>query len=410
MKLTATAVRNARPGARPVKMFDGGGLFLLINPNGSRWWRLKYRVDGKEKLISLGVYPDVGLKDARERRDEARKLIAGGIDPGAARKAQKASRLERAANSVEMVAKEWFEKFAANWAPTYSSKVKARFEKDIYTWIGHRPIAEVSPREILEVLRRIEKRGALETARRALSECSQLFRYAVATGRADSDPTRDLKGALATPEVRHMASITDPTKVGELMRAISGYSGYPVSQAALKLAPLLFVRPGELRKAEWAEFDLEGATWTIPAARMKTRKQNPQDHIVPLATQALAVLRELHRLTGHSRYVFPGVRTHDRPMSENTVNAALRRMGYEKDEMTGHGFRAMARTILDEHLGFRPDVVEQQLAHAVRDPQGRAYNRTAHLTERRRMMQAWTDYLDALASGTKVFPLKSAAA
>jgi integrase len=405
MKLTATAVRNAKPGARPVKMFDGGGLFLLINPNGSRWWRLKYRVDGKEKLISLGVFPDVSLKDARDRRDEARKLIAAGIDPGAARKAQKATRMERAANSLEVVAKEWFEKFSADWAPTYSTKVKARFEKDIYPWIGDRPIAEVSPREVLDVLRRIEKRGALETARRALSECSQFFRYAVATGRAESDPTRDLKGALATPAVRHMASITDPAKVGELMRAIEGYSGYPVSQAALRLAPLLFVRPGELRKAEWPEFDLDGAAWTIPAARMKTRKQNPQDHIVPLATQALAVLRELHRLTGHSLYVFPGVRTHDRPMSENTVNAALRRMGYAKDEMTGHGFRAMARTILDEHLGFRPDIVEQQLAHAVRDPQGRAYNRTAHLAERRRMMQAWADYLDALKADAGVIPL-----
>jgi len=408
MTLTSTAIRNANPGKKPVKLFDGGGLFLLVNPNGSRWWRLKYRFDRKEKLLSLGVYPDVGLKDARERRDEARKLIAAGIDPGAARKAQKATRLDRAANSVETVAKEWFEKFAANWAPTYSSKVIARFEKDIYPWIGDRPIAEIAPREVLEVLRRIEKRGALETAHRALSECSQLFRYAVATGRADSDPTRDLKGALATPAVRHMASITDPAKVGELMRAIDGYSGFPVSQAALKLAPLLFVRPGELRKGEWTEFDLEGATWTIPAARMKTRKQNPQDHIVPLAKQAIAILRELHRLTGRSRYVFPGVRTHDRPMSENTVNAALRRMGYEKDEMTGHGFRAMARTILDEHLGFRPDVVEQQLAHAVRDPQGRAYNRTAHLAERRRMMQGWADYLDAVAAGGKVTPIRKA--
>jgi integrase len=409
MKLTATAVRNARPGAKPVKLFDGGGLFLLISPRGSRWWRLKYRVDGKEKLISLGVYPDVSLKDARARRDEARKQIAAGTDPGAARKAQKASRLDRAANNVEVVAKEWFEKFATNWAPTYSSKVIARFEKDIYPWIGHRPIAEVTPREILEVLRRIEKRGALETARRALSECSQLFRYAVATGRADSDPTRDLKGALATPEVRHMASITDPTKVGELMRAIDGYSGYPVSQAALRLAPLLFVRPGELRRAEWPEFDLDGATWTIPAARMKTRKQNPQDHIVPLATQALEILRELHRRTGNSRYVFPGVRTHERPMSENTIGACLRRLGYEKDQMTGHGFRAMARTILDEHLGFRPDVVEQQLAHAVRDPQGRAYNRTAHLAERRRMMQVWADYLDGLAAGGAVVPIRAKA-
>jgi integrase len=406
LKLTATAIRNKKAGAKPVKMFDGGGLFLLINRNGSRWWRLKYRIDGKEKLLSLGVYPDVALQEARDRRDDTRRQLALGIDPSVARKAHKASRAEQVSNSFEAVAREWLAKFQAGMVPTYSSKVKRRFERDIFPWIGALPIAEVKPKDLLDALRRIEKRGALETARRALSECGQVFRYAVATGRIESDPSRDLKGALATPAVRHMASITEPKKVGELMRAIDGYNGFPVTAAALKLAPILFVRPGELRKAEWTEIDMATATWTIPAARMKTRKQNPQDHIVPLPRQAMKLLRELENITGNGQYVFPGARTNGRPMSENAVNAALRRMGYGKDEIVGHGFRAMARTILDEQLSFRPDIVEQQLAHAVRDPQGRAYNRTAHLAERRKMMQTWADYLDSVAAGAEVVPIR----
>ena len=408
MNLTSTAIKNAKTRATPVKLFDGGGLFLLLNPSGTRLWRLKYRVDGKEKLLALGSYPEVGLADARDRRDEARKQLAAGIDPAAARKAEKAVRIENAKNSFEAVGREWLEKFVDTWVKTYSVKVRRRFERDLFPWLGSQPIAETKPRDILQCLRRIEARGAIETARRALSECGQLFRYAVATGRSESDPTRDLKGALSTPAVRHMPSITDPKKVGELMRAIEAYDGQPVSQAALKLAPLLFVRPGELRRAEWAEIDVEAALWTIPAARMKTRKQNPQDHLVPLSKQAVMLLSELHAITGRGRYVFPGARTNGRPMSENTVNAALRRMGYGKDEIVGHGFRAMARTILDEQLGFRPDVVEQQLAHAVRDPQGRAYNRTAHLAERRKMMQDWADYLDALAAGGEVISIGKA--
>lgn len=406
MKLTAKGIQNAKPGSKPVKLFDGGGLFLLVNPNGSRWWRLKYRVGGKEKLLSLGVYPDVGLQAARERREEARKQLAAGVDPGAKRKAEKAARLEQAASSFKAVALEWLDKFGSNWASTYSIKVKRRFERDLFPWVGSMPIGDVKPKDLLHALRRIEARGKLETARRALSECGQVFRYAVATGRLESDPARDLKGALAVPAVRHMPSITDPKKVGELMRAIEAYEGYPVSRAALRLAPRLFVRPGELRKAEWSEIDLEAALWTIPAARMKTRKQNPQDHIVPLSRQNVEILEELRPLTGHGRYVFPGARDRERPMSENTVNAALRRLGYGKDELVGHGFRAMARTILDEQLGFRPDIVEQQLAHAVRDPQGRAYNRTAHLAERRRMMQAWADYLAGLAASGEVVPMR----
>jgi integrase len=406
--LTATAVKNAKPAHKPKKLFDERGLYLLVNPNGSRWWRFKYRFNGKEKLLSLGVYPDVSLSEAREQRDQARKQVAAGIDPGADRKARKASGREREANSFKAVAEEWFEKFGATWADSYREKVKSRFRRDIYPGIGSRPIADLKPTELLQVIRRIEARGRLETARRALSECSQVFRYAVSTGRVESDPTRDLKGSFAVPTVRHMPAITDPRKVGALMRAIEAYEGQPASKAALRLAPLVFVRPGELRKAEWAEFDLEQATWTIPAARMKTRRKNLQDHVVPLSKQVVAILRELHGFTGHSRFVFPGARTNGRPMSENTLNASLRRMGYSKDEMTGHGFRAMARTILDEQLGFRPDIVEHQLAHAVRDPHGRAYNRTAHLPERRKMMQAWADYLDAAARDGNVVPIRKA--
>lgn len=407
MKLTVKGIQK-KPGKKPEKLFDGGGLYLLLNPNGSRWWRLKYRFGGKEKLLSLGVFPDVGLAAARDRRDEARRLLAAGIDPGTKRKAEKAAKIDQAANSFKAVTLEWLEKFGSNWIPSYQAKVKRRFERDVFPWIGPIPIADVKPKDFLQVLRRIETRGKLETARRVLSEGGQIFRYAVATSRVESDPTRDLKGALALPAVRHMPSITEPKKVGELMRAIEGYGGFYVSVAALKLAPILFVRPGELRKAEWTEFDLEEGLWTIPMARMKTRKQNPQDHIVPLSKQAVAIFRDLHKLTGRGNYVFPGARTNGRPMSENTVNAALRRLGYGKDEMVGHGFRAMARTILDEQLGFRPDIVEQQLAHAVRDPQGRAYNRTAHLPERRKMMQAWADYLDALAAGGEVRPIRKA--
>lgn len=414
-KLSEKAITNAKPGPKPLKLFDGGGLFLFISPTGGRWWRFKYRFDGKEKLISLGTYPEVSLAEVRELRYQARKQLAAGVDPGAvrkaeedARRAEKVARFEAPKNAFRGVALEWLDRFSDSWVETYSVKVRRRFECDLLPWLGDRPIAEIAPMEILQTLRRIEARGARETARRALSECSQLFRYAVATGRVSSDPTRDLKGALSTPKVRHMPSITDPRKVGELMRAIKGYQGTPVGKAALQLAPLLFVRPGELRRAEWSEIDLKEALWTIPAARMKTRKQNPQDHMVPLSRQARAVLQDLNPLTGGGRYVFPGERSAERPMSENTVNAALRRMGFGKDEIVGHGFRAMARTILDEQIGFRPDIVEQQLAHAVRDPQGRAYNRTAHLAERRKMMQAWADYLDAVAAGAKVTPIRKA--
>ena len=394
MPLSGSAVRNAKSTTKAKKLFDGGGMFLLVQPNGGKWWRLKYRFDRKEKLISLGVYPDVSLKEARGHRDEARKKLAAGIDPGEHRKALKTAGADRAANSFEVVAREWFAKYSPGWVKGHADKIIRRLERDVFPWIGERPIAELTSADVLNVLRRIEKRGAVDTTHRAHQNCAQVFRYAIATGRIAVDPSAALKGALTPPKERHLAAITDPKDVGGLIRAIDGYDGEPVTKAALKLAPMVFVRPGELRAAEWAEVDLDREEWNIPARRMKTR----EPHLVPLSKQAAAILRDLHRLTGSNRYVFPGARTNGRPMSENAINAALRRMGYRKNEMTGHGFRAMARTILDEVLHIRPDYIEHQLAHAVRDPNGRAYNRTAHLPARRKMMQGWADYLDALAT------------
>ena len=403
MPLTDTAIRNAKPGAKPAKIFDERGLFLLVTPTGGKWWRLKYRFDDKEKLLSLGVYPDVGLKDARTRRDEARKLLADGIDPGENRKAQKAAKQDRAANSFEVVAREWYAKYAPNWAEHHGDRIIRRFERDIFPWIGGRPIADVTAPELLAAVRRIESRGALETAHRALGNCGQVFRYAVATGRAMRDPSSDLRGALAPVKGEHFAAITEPKQAAALLRTLDGYQGTLTVACALRLAPLVFVRPGELRNAEWADIDLDAAEWRYTVTKTDTA------HIVPLATQAVAILRELHALTGAGRYVFPGARSNGRPMSDNAILAAMRRMGIGKDEMSGHGFRAMARTILDEVLGVRPDLIEHQLAHAVKDPNGRAYNRTAHLPERRKMMQQWADYLDKLKAGAEVIPLHQGA-
>mgnify|MGYP001612057242 CR=1 FL=1 len=404
MSLTDTAIRNAKPTSKPARLFDAGGLYLEVSPTGGKWWRLKYRQAGKEKRISLGVYPDVSLKDARERRDEARKLLAAGIDPSEHRKATNATKAERAANSFEVVAREWFAKYSATWAENHGNRILRRFERDIFPWIGGRPIAEVTAPELLAVMRRIESRGAIETAHRALANCGQVFRYAIATGRAERDLSSDLRGALTPAKGEHFAAITEPKRVAELLRAIDGYQGTLTVKCAIRLAPLVFVRPGELRKAEWGDFDLDAAEWRYIVSKTDTA------HIVPLSSQALVVLRELHDLTGEGRYVFPGARSTKRPMSDNAILAALRRMGIGKDEMSGHGFRAMARTILDEVLGVRPDFIEHQLAHAVRDPNGRAYNRTAHLPERRRMMQEWADYLDKLKSGAEVIPLRGQAA
>ena len=392
MALTDAAIRKAKPADKPTKLTDGGGLYLLLRPDGARWWRFDYRrpFTGKRNTLSLGTYPDTGLAEARGRRDAARKLLAADVDPAEARKAEKAAGAERAANSFEVVAREWLAK--QTWVPSYASKVAAWMDNDVFPWIGARPVAELTAPEFLRVARRIEERGAVESAHRILQNCGQVMRYAIATGRADRNPVADLRGALASPPERHHAAITDPSEIGGLLRAIDGYTGSLVTRCALRFAPLVFVRPGELRQAQWSEIDADAGEWNIPAERMKTR----QPHLVPLSRQALAILEELRPLTGQRQYLFPGGRSPKRPMSNNAINAALRRMGFDSDTMTGHGFRAMARTVLDEVLHFRPDYIEHQLAHAVRDPNGRAYNRTAHLAERRKMMQSWADYLDRL--------------
>ncbi len=403
MALSDTAIKNAKPGAKPIKLTDEKGMFLLIAPAGGKWWRLKYRFGGKEKLLSLGTYPEVSLKAARDRRDDARKLLADGVDPSENRKAVKSAKTERAANSFEVIAREWYSKKRPGWATSNAEKIIRRLENDAFPWLGGRPIAEITPPELLKTLRRIEERGAVESAHRMRYYFGQIFRYAIATGRAERDVAADLRGALSTAETQHRAAITDPKAIGALLRAMDDYQGTFVTKCALRLAPLVFVRPGELRKAEWVEIDLDKAEWNIPSERMKMR----EPHLVPLSAQAVQILRELYELTGHGRYVFPGARTNGRPMSDNAILAALRRMGFAKDEMSGHGFRAMARTILDEVLQVRPDFIEHQLAHAVRDPNGRAYNRTAHLAERRKMMQQWADYLDKLKAGAQVLSLRA---
>ena len=399
MALTDIAIRNAKPTDKPYKLTDEKGLHLLVTVAGGKLWRLKYRYNSKEKLLALGAYPDVPLAKAREKRDEARRLLADGIDPGENRKVQKAAKTERSANSFEFVAREWFTKFKPGWAITHSDKIINRLENDLFPWLGSRPIAEITAPELLQCLRRIEGRGALDTAHRAHQNCGQVFRYAVQTGRALRDPSSDLRGALPPASREHYASITEPAAVAELLRAIDGFRGTFVVQCALKLSPLFFVRPGELRKAKWEEFDLDKAEWRYLVTKTKT------DQLVPLASQAVEMLRELFALTGHGEYVFPG-RDPQKSMSGAAVNAALRRMGYDtKTEITGHGFRAMARTILHQEIGIAPEVIEHQLAHRVPDTLGTAYNRTKFLKERRLMMQTWADYLDKLKVGAEVISL-----
>ena len=403
MPLTDMQVLKAKPQGKQVTLFDGGGLFLLVTPSGGKLWRLKYRYDGKEKLLALGQYPDVNLKVARRRRDEAREQLANGIDPGEVRKAQKQASTEET-ETFEVIAREWHGKFLPTWSAGHATKLLSAMSRDLFPWLGVRPIKELKAKELLDALQRIESRGTLETAHRMRGLLGQIFRYAVVTGRAERDPAADLRGALPQPNENHHAAITDPKEVAPLLRALDGYQGHFVVKCALRLAPMLFVRPGELRGAEWAEIDLEESVWNIPGAKMKMK----EPHLVPLSKQAVAILKELQPLTGASRYVFPSALSFSRCMSNNAILAALRRMGYSKDEMSGHGFRAMARTILDEILHVRPDFIEHQLAHAVKDPNGRAYNRTAHLVERRKMMQTWADYLDDLRAGAKVLPFKQA--
>ncbi|MDO9585462.1 MAG: integrase arm-type DNA-binding domain-containing protein [Syntrophales bacterium] len=401
--LTDMKVQKAKSKDKPISLFDGGGLYLLITPSGGKLWRFKYRFNNKEKKLAFGSYPEISLQDARQRREDARRLLANDVDPDAVRKAQKQAKTQET-ETFEIIAREWHTKFTQTWTPRHATTIMSRLNHDLIPWLGSRPINEIKAPELLSVLHRAESRGALELAHRLRAIAGQVFRYAVATGRAERDPSGDLRGAIPPPKIKHYAAITDPKEVAPLLRALDGYQGGFVVKCALRLAPLLFVRPGELRHAEWTEINLDEAVWNIPASKMKMK----QAHIVPLCNQVIGILKELQEYTGAGRYVLPSVRTHARPMSENTVNAALRHAGYDKDTMTGHGFRAMARTILDEVLHVRPDYIEHQLAHAVRDPNGRAYNRTAHLEERRKMMQTWADYLDELKAGAVVVSFKTA--
>jgi integrase len=397
--LTDTAIRNAKPRDKTYTLGDGEGMYLEVAPNGTRFWRMSYRQpNGKNNRLTFGKYPEVSLAEARDKRLAARKQLAQGIDPGRTKREEKQAKEKAALNTFEAVARAWLERTAADQAASTQEKNTAWLERNIFPAIGALPISTIKPWDVLSALRVIEKRGAIESAHKIKQLCGQVFRFAVASGLADRDMTVDLRGALSAVPEAHYAAITDPKEAAQLLRAIDAYNGHAYAVAALKLAPLVFVRPGELRAAEWSEIDLEAAEWRIPGSKMKMG----QDHIVPLATQAVAVLRDLYAMTGHGKFVFPSVRTGERCMSENTVNAALRGMGYGKDVMTGHGFRAMARTIMDEVLGERVDLIEHQLAHAVKDPNGRAYNRTTHLPARRLMMQRWADYLDAIKQDNAV--------
>ncbi len=403
MAVKEITFRNAKPREKAYKIPAERGLHMLVKPNGSKSWRFKYRFLGKEKLLSIGIYPDVSLADAIEARDNARKLLTKKIDPGLNKQIEKRSSKLAAENSFEAVAREWYVKFSTKWTPSHGERILRRLEKDIFPWLGQRPVSEITAPELLSALRRIENRGAIETAHRAQQNCGQVFRYAIATGRAERDPSIDLRGALAPTRQKHHASITNPHAIGELLRAFNDYQGHFVTKCALRLAPLLFVRPGELRKAEWSEFNFTEAEWRIPAAKMKMR----ETHIVPLSTQAITILKEIRALTGNGQYVFPSIRSNKRPMSENTVTGALRRLGYTKDEMTGHGVRSMASTILNEQ-GWNRDAIERQLAHAERNSVRAAYNYAEHLQERRKMMQSWADYLDELTANNKIIKFQVA--
>lgn len=389
--LTDTKIRAQKPRERAYRVADAQGLCLEVRPSSAKVWRYRYRHSGQASMITLGEYPTMGLADARAERDRLRALVRSGANPAHVARVERITKAGQGATTFGAVGLELLEKRAKEGLSPQSVKRERRLiEKDM-AGIRDLPITEVTAPLLLDALRKLERRGVIETAHRARAHAGLVFRYAIATGRAERNPAADLTGALEQPKTTHLAALTEPAKIGKLLRAIDAYQGSPVTIAALKLAPLFFVRPGELRSARWTDIDLEGAEWRYTASKTRT------PHIVPLAAQAIAILRELRPLTQRSQYVFPSVRGASRPMSENTINAALRTMGYDGSVMTGHGFRAMARTVLDEVLGFRPDFIEHQLAHAVRDPLGRAYNRTAHLSERKKMMQAWADYLYQLA-------------
>lgn len=407
MALTDTFVKQVKHSGVSAgdKHADGGGMYLLVK-SGNKYWRMDYRFADKRKTLALGVYPAVSLAKARARRDKARELLADGIDPSTAKQEDKQAKADAAANTFEKVARDWLVKTKAKRAEITHLKVATWLEKDAFPFIGNMPISTIGPRDVLDkVVRKVEARGAIDTAHRLKQLCGQVFRYAVVTGLAERDVTTDLREALVTKTTKHHAAITEPKQVGDLMRSIFAYTGHPCTVAALKLTPLVFVRPGELRTMEWAELDLDAAEWRIPGSKMKMKVE----HLVPLCTQAVELLRSVQPVTGHGRYVFPSLRTGERPMSENTINGAVRAMGYSKEAHTAHGFRATARTILDEVLGERVDLIEHQLAHTVKDANGRAYNRTAHLPARRVMMQTWADYLDKLRVGADVIPFRATA-
>lgn len=399
--LTDAAIRRASPGPKPTRLFDGRGLYLEVRPHGGKWWRLKYRFEGKEKLLSLGTYPDVSLKKARERRESARAVLVSGIDPSTARKAVKASLAGGPANAFEAVAREFHETQREQWSEPHAKRWLERLQKDVFPYLGAVALSDISAPMLLETLRRVEARGVRETVHSILQACGQVFRYGVATGRADRNPAGDLRGALRPVLVKNMAAVTEPAEVGALMRAMHDYQGSPLTRGALMLSALLFQRPGNIRAMQWSALDLESAspTWTIPASEMKRsryEKLNGRPHLVPLSRQAVAILVDLRSLSGHGTYVFPSMLGGARPMSENTVNTALRRLGYDKDTATAHGFRAMARTVMVEALNVNPEVIEAQLAHGKSGPLGAAYDRAEFMGQRRAMMQAWADYLDVL--------------
>ena len=403
--LSATAINNAKPKDKPYKLADEKGLYLFIQAIGSKLWRFDYRFLGKRKTLALGSYPDVSLSHARDKRDKARSLLAGDppIDPSENRKAEKSSKLLSSENSFEVIAREWWQTHMNNKAASHKNKVIRRFELYLFPWIGNKPIADITAPQMLQVVKRIETLNKLETAHRALQTAGQVFRYAVQTGRAIRDVTVDLKGALPPTSIKHMAAFTEPKQIAELLRAIDGFGGTLTVQCALRLSPLVFVRPSELRQAKWRDIDLDAGEWRYLVSKTKT------DHLVPLSIQAINILKTIHPLSGHGEYVFQGGHSPLRPMSEAAVNAALKRMGYDtQSEITGHGFRAMARTILHERLNIDPHVIEHQLAHKVPDALGAAYNRTKFIEQRKVMMQQWADYLDELKAGAKVVEFKKA--
>jgi integrase len=423
-KTIRAALKAAAEAGKASKITDGGGLLLEARPTGAGWWRFRYRFGGREGMLSLGTYPEVSLADARRKRDEARKLIAAGQNPSEVRKADKAAKAARdeaealaaagkpAAGSFEAVAREWLATVhVPDVSALHAERTRLRFEQNAFPYIGRRPLADIEAPELLAVLRRVTERGAIETAHRLKHSCAQVFRYGIEVGACARNPAADLRTALPKVPTRHLAAIVDPKRAAELLRAMGDYAGHPVTRAALALSALLFLRPGELRQMEWAWVDFDEEQVTIPAALMKRRKDhkaNGAPHFVPIAPQAVAILRELHMLTGGGRFVFPALHTKDRPMSENTVNVALRRMGFDRETATAHGFRAMARTMAVERLGIDPQVIEAQLAHAVPDALGRAYNRTTFVDQRRDLMVRWADYLDRLREGAQVLPFKVA--